>query len=82
MAQPQRGQRLALPAQVVPQEAQVLVRPLALTQAPEYVLQGQDGAVSVPVSSSVLQADWGYIGRLKNSSHTLSANSSAGGMLQ
>lgn len=36
-------------------------------------------ADSVP---SLHRDDWGYSGRLKNSSHTESENSSAGGMLQ
>jgi len=52
MVQPQRGQREELPAQLVPQEEQVLVQleqpllqvevlPRLFTQAPLYVLQEQ-----------------------------------------
>ena len=80
MVQPQRGQREALPAQLVPQEEQVLVQeeqpllqvlvlPRLFTQAPLYVLQEQV-LVEAPATAvalvlfSVVQADCGKRGRL------------------
>ena len=77
MAQPQRGQVVALPAQVVPQEEQVLVAQVAprlLTQEeqPEHPLEAVEPFLSG-------QFCFGNSGRLKNSSQTFSANSSQGG---
>jgi len=80
MAQPQRGQVVALPTQVVPQEEQVLVAQVAprpFTQLPheeqpEAGVEPFDGLLSG-------QLGFGNSGRLKNSSHTFSANSSQGG---
>ena len=92
MAQPQRGQVVALPRQVVPQEEQVLaaqVAPVLLTQVGvqpvlqpllQLGLQPQPRLAAATVLSG--QADWGNRGRLKNSSHTFSANSSQGGTEQ
>ena len=87
MAQPQRGQVVALPRQVVPQEEQVLVaqeEPRLLTQAPQPVLQPELQPQGRLAAATVLsgQADCGNRGRLKNSSHTFSANSSQGGTEQ
>ena len=84
MVQPQRGQREVFPAQVVPQEEQVLVQlpqlvPRLFTQPPSRVVQAQVLAAAVSASA---QAEGGNSGREKNSSHTFSANSSQGGMLQ
>ena len=88
MAQPQRGQVVALPRQVVPQEEQVLaaqVAPVLLTQVGvqpvlqpllQLGLQPQPRLAAATVLSG--QADCGKSGRLKNSSHTFSANSSQG----
>ena len=85
MVQPQRGQREVFPAQVVPQDEQVLVQlpqvaPRLFTQLPSCVVQAQVlAAAAVSLSA---QAEGGKSGRLKNSSQTFSANSSQGGMLQ
>ena len=75
MAHPQRGQVLTAPAQEVPQEEQVLVQaaPRLLTQEE----QADAAALFDPVLSG--QLGFGNSGRLKNSSHTFSANSSQGG---
>ena len=95
MAQPQRGQVVALPAQVVPQEEQVLVQvaPMPLMQEqPQLLLQPLlqlllQPLLQLPFRPAALaegsgQADCGNSGRLKNSSHTFSANSSQGGISQ
>ena len=81
MVQPQRGQREVFPAQVVPQDEQVLVQlpqvaPRLFTQLPSWVVQVEQ------VAALSAQAEGGNKGKLKNSSHTFSANSSQGGMLQ
>ena len=85
IAQPQRGHCVAVPAQVVPQEEQVLVqleqlpqgRPSPLVQA---LLHEQPAFALTVVASS--HAAFGKSGREKNSSHTFSANSSQGGTEQ
>ena len=85
MALPQRGQLPEQEAQVVPQEEQVLqVAPRLFTQLPFHVVQGQEALPTAADAEllSVVQADCGNSGRLKNSSHTFSANSSQGGMEQ
>ena len=85
MVQPQRGQREVFPAQVVPQDEQVLVQlpqvaPRLFTQLPSCVVQAQVlAAAAVSLSA---QAEGGNKGKLKNSSQTFSANSSQGGILQ
>ena len=85
IAQPQRGHCVAVPAQVVPQEEQVLVqleqlphaRPRPFTQ--ERLHEQPVFALAVVDSS---HADFGKSGRENNSSHTFSANSSQGGTEQ
>ena len=91
MALPQRGHWEAEPAQVVPQEEQVLqpvqLWPMELMQVPLYMLQLQEAPAMVPFvlpaeAVSEVQADCGNSGSEKNSSHTFSANSSQGGTAQ
>jgi len=88
MALPQRGHWAEDPAQVVPQEEQVLQEvqlwPRLLMQEPLYMEQLQepfDAPPELPVFSFV-QADCGNSGSEKNSSQTFSANSSQGGTAQ
>ena len=83
MVQPQRGQREVFPAQVVPQDEQVLVQlpqvaPRLFTQLPSWVVQVEQ----VAAAALSAQAEGGKSGSEKNSSQTFSANSSQGGMLQ
>ena len=83
MVQPQRGQREVFPAQVVPQDEQVLVQlpqvaPRLFTQLPSCVVQAQVAAAAALSA----QAEGGNKGSEKNSSQTFSANSSQGGILQ
>lgn len=73
IAQPQRGHCDAAPAQVVPQDEQVLVpdeqvRPRPLTQERLHEQFPPDTAVVLAESS---QADLGNKGREKNSSHPI-----------
>ena len=89
IAQPQRGQVVAVPAQVVPHEEQVLVPQLAprlFTQfdaQPEpHVPQPQEAPATAVAPLLSGQLGLGNSGRLKNSSHTFSANSSQGGISQ
>lgn len=84
MVQPQRGQREVFPAQVVPQDEQVLVQlpqvaPRLFTQLPSWVVQVEQVAAAAALSA---QAEGGNKGSEKNSSQTFSANSSQGGILQ
>lgn len=83
MVQPQRGQREVFPAQVVPQDEQVLVQlpqvaPRLFTQLPSCVVQAQ----VLAAAALSAQAEGGNKGSEKNSSQTFSANSSQGGILQ
>ena len=83
MVQPQRGQREVFPAQVVPQDEQVLVQlpqvaPRLFTQLPSCVEQAQ----VLAAAALSAQAEGGNKGSEKNSSQTFSANSSQGGILQ
>ena len=91
MALPQRGHWEDEPAQVVPQEEQVLhpvqLWPRLLMQVPLYREQLQAEAavpLELPFAEAVsaAQADCGNSGSEKNSSHTFSANSSQGGTAQ
>ena len=71
MVQPQRGQREVFPAQVVPQDEQVLVQlpqvaPRLFTQLPSCVVQVVQVLAAAAVSLSA-QAEGGKSGRLKNS---------------
>lgn len=86
MVLPQRGQRvLRVPAQVVPQLEQVLQPPDVVVRFAPAVDAAAPQPPDVQVHSptvSVAQEDWGNKGSEKNSSHTFSANSSAGGTWQ
>ena len=91
IVRPQRGQMELLPAQVVPQLEQVLTQWLAETVVPgQTVLAPLNMLVAAvpledaeaPATGSNAQLDCGNNGRLKNSSHTASANSSQGGISQ
>ena len=91
MALPQRGHWAADPAQVVPQEEQVLQEeqlwPMPVMQEPLYMVQLQAEAalpleLELPLAVSAAQADCGNSGSEKNSSQTFSANSSQGGTAQ
>lgn len=80
MAEPQRGQLVQVPPQVVPQEEQV-EQPLPV---PSVLVQpfAQPTAAVPLLFAQHPPADWGKSGREKNSSQTFSANSSLGGIWQ
>ena len=76
IVRPQRGHWVAQPAQVVPQDEQVLHDP------PRLPVQDAPHEEQLAEASLGGQLDCGNSGRLKNSSHTFSANSSHGGTEQ